>query len=110
MENRLSLYADAKRQIEIMKTYREATESCRKSTVQNQGFVSPETRRETREECLQRVRNMIQSSERNRKFSDECKVAVGSVKAQYDRLKPRPTQKRFVVNVPAGASVVLVFG
>jgi hypothetical protein len=110
MEKRYSLYADAKRQIEIMRTYREATENCRKSIVQNQRFVPPEIRRETREECLQRVRSMVQNSERSRKFSDECRAAVDSVKAQYDRVKPRPIQKRFVVNVPAGASVVLVFG
>ncbi len=109
MEKRHSLYANAKRQIEIMRNYREAAGNIRKSTVQNQRYIPPETGRETKEECLQRIKNMVQNSERSRKFSDKCKVAVDSVKAQYDRLKPRPTQKRFVVNVPAGASVVLVF-
>ncbi len=110
MEKNYSLYDKAMSQIELTKIYQGAVATLRKSPVRNQTFVPPETRRETREECLQRIKGMLESSERMRKSSDEFKALVESNRVRCANLKSRQTQKQFVIKVPAGTSVVLVFG
>ncbi len=111
MEQRISLVANFRREFEAIKIQRAtAAENYRKLIVQRSKPFPPETKIVTHQDRLEMIKKLGEDSERRRKSSDEIKNLLNSFRTRYAELKRRESQKQIVVNVPAGASVVLVFG
>ena len=111
MVNEISLVARLADELRITRIYRDAVKNSRRFSAASQKISPAATREITHEERLERVKKIVEDSERSRKYNDEIRVLLASLRTRRADLKPRPVRKnQFVVNVPVGASVVLVFG
>ncbi len=117
MEKQISLLENFRREFEAIKIQRAAVENYRKRVAQNRKSIArssrpspPETKILTYQDRLEMVKKLGEDSERRRKSSEQIKNLLDSFRTRRTELKRRESQKQIVVNVPAGASVVLVFG
>ncbi len=117
MEKQISLLENFRREFEAIKIQRTAVENYRKRVVQNRKSIArssrlspPETKILTHQDRLEMIKKLGENSERRRKSSEQIKNLLDSFRTRYAELKRRESQKQIIVNVPVGASVVLVFG
>ncbi len=110
MVNEISLTDRLKGELRTIRSYRDAVKNSRRFSARNQRFSPVATRNLTYEETLEKIKKLAEDSERRRKSEAEIQTLLASFRIRRAEFEARKTQKQIVVNVPAGASVVLVFG